>query len=128
MDLHGLNVGFGICGSFCTIKNSLAQMKILTQMGMNIIPVMSFNAQQIDTRFGTAESIMKKVKEISGKEIITTIKDAEPIGPKKLFDVFLISPCTGNTLAKLNAGITDSAVLIKRKLNISHKLIYLHVV
>lgn len=115
MDLHGLNLGFGICGSFCTIKKSIEQMKILTAIGVNIFPVMSFNAQTIDTRFGTAESIKKKVKDITGKEIITSIKDAEPVGPKKMFDVFLISPCTGNTLAKLNHGLVDSPVLMAAK-------------
>lgn len=115
MDLHGLNLGFGICGSFCTIKKSIEQMKILTAIGVNIFPVMSFNTQNIDTRFGTAESIKNKIKDIAGKEIITSIKDAEPVGPKKMFDVFLISPCTGNTLAKLNHGLVDSPVLMAAK-------------
>ena len=71
METDGLNIGYGMCGSFCTIKKALEQMNVLAQMGMNIFPIMSFNTMQTDTRFQTAESIIKKAREISGRDVIS---------------------------------------------------------
>lgn len=115
MDLQGLNIGIGICGSFCTINAVINEIKALCELGINIYTVFSFNSQSIDTRFGKAKDIIADLKIITGHEPILTIEDAEPIGPKKLFDVFLIAPCTGNTIAKLNSGITDTPVLMAAK-------------
>lgn len=87
-------------------------------MGADITPIMSFNAASINTRFGTAESFRSRISEITGKDIIRTIEDAEPIGPRKMFDIMVVCPCTGNTLAKLAAGITDTPVTMAVKSHI----------
>ena len=87
-------------------------------MGADITPIMSFNAASINTRFGTAESFRSSISEITGKDIIRTIEDAEPIGPRKMFDIMVVCPCTGNTLAKLAAGITDTPVTMAVKSHI----------
>ena len=108
-------VGFAMCGSFCTFSKALEQMKILKSMGLSILPIMSFNAYTTDTRFATSSDIIKNVEEIAEKPIIHTICGAEPIGPKKMCDVLLIAPCTGNTLGKLASGITDTSVTMAAK-------------
>ncbi len=118
MDLKDLNLGIGICGSFCTIKAVIEEIKALTELGINVFPIVSFNVQNIDTRFGKASDILNTIKTITGKELITTIEDAEPIGPKNFLDVLVLAPCTGNTMAKLNLGITDSPVLMAAKAHI----------
>ena len=107
-------LGFALCGSFCTFKKVLAEMEKLTEI-YDIIPIMSEGAAATDTRFGKAEDFIKKITEICGKEPITTVAAAEPIGPKALLDVLLIEPCTGNTLGKLANGITDTAVTMAAK-------------
>ncbi len=82
---------------------------------MDIIPIMSYNAYSTDTRFGKASEHIKRIEEICGNKIISTITDAEPIGPKKLLDILIIEPCTGNTIAKLASGITDTPVTLAAK-------------
>ena len=99
--LADLKIGYAFCGSFCTFSRSIEQLKRLKEAGADVTAIMSFNASTLDTRFGTAESFRKTIEEITGKPIILTIEDAEPIGPKKMFDVLVICPCTGNTMAKL---------------------------
>lgn len=108
-------VGFAICGSFCTFSKSLEQMRKLIEHGYDIIPIMSFNASNIDTRFGKADDFKREIEEISGKKIINSIEDAEPIGPKKMADIMIIAPCTGNTLAKLCSAVTDTPVTMAAK-------------
>ncbi len=110
-----VTVGFAMCGSFCTFSKALKQMEILVKSGYDILPIMSFNAYSTDTRFGIAEDIRKKVEDICNRKIISTIKDAEPIGPKKMTDIMLIAPCTGNTVAKLSCAITDTPVTMAAK-------------
>ena len=110
-----ITVGFAMCGSFCTFSKALDTLAHLRGLGYDILPIMSENAHSTDTRFGAAKEITKKVEDICGKQIISTIKDAEPIGPKALCDVLLIAPCTGNTLAKMAAGITDTSVTMAAK-------------
>lgn len=110
-----VTVGFAICGSFCTHAEAIEQVETLKSLGYNIIPIMSPAAYETDTRFGTAEDFKNKIELICGNEIIHTIKDAEPIGPKKLFDILIIAPCTGNTLAKMANGITDTSVTMAAK-------------
>ena len=113
--LEGVNIGFALCASFCTFKSVIPQISKLKNMGANIIPVMSENAYTIDSRFGSAESFNEEIEQICGNKIIHTIKDAEPFGPKALLDILVIAPCTGNTLAKLAAGIADTSVTLAAK-------------
>ncbi len=108
-------IGYALCGSFCTIAESLKQMKMLKELGYDILPIMSFNVYNTDTRFFVAEELKKQVRDICGKDIIATIPDAEPLGPKVKLDAMIISPCTGNTLAKLACGITDTPVCMAAK-------------
>ena len=115
MTLDGLDVGFAVTGSFCTMTKAIQQVKVLTEAGANIFPIMSEISVSTDTRFGSADYFKSTLKELTGNEIICTIKDAEPIGPKKLFDALIIAPCTGNTLSKLASGITDSCVTMASK-------------
>ena len=113
--MEKIRVGFALCGSFCTFSKVIPQMMQLTVEGYDVFPIMSETAFSTDTRFGTAESFIKKIHDITGHKIIHTIKDAEPIGPKKLLDLLVIAPCTGNTLAKLANGIADSSVTMAAK-------------
>ena len=113
--MKGIRVGFALCGSFCSFERVISLMERLVGEGAEIVPIMSFNAASIDTRFGKAKDFTKRIELISGRRIISTIEDAEPIGPKGLCDVMLVAPCTGNTLAKLAHGITDSAVTMAAK-------------
>lgn len=113
--MSSTRIGFAMCGSFCTFAKSLSEMKKLSDNGYEIVPVMSDNAYKTDTRFGKASDIIAQVEEISGKNIIHTIKSAEPVGPKDLCDIMVIAPCTGNTLSKLCNGITDTAVTMATK-------------
>ncbi len=108
-------IGFAICGSFCTFKTVFSEIKRLKNLGFNIIPIMSENSYTLDTRFGDAIYWRALLKEITGNDIIHTIPKAEPIGPKKLLDALIIAPCTGNTLAKLAWGVTDTCVTLAAK-------------
>lgn len=110
-----ITYGYALTGSFCTFDKSIKQIENLVKEGINVIPIMSFNAFSNDTRFGKAEDFCKKIEEVTSNKIISTIKDAEPIGPKKLFDLLIISPCTGNTLSKLANGIFDTPVTLAAK-------------
>jgi dipicolinate synthase subunit B len=113
--LSGKNIGIGITGSFCTFDKIIPQIVKLVEQGANVYPVLSDNAQCIDSRFGDAKDFMEIIFDITRNKLITTIEDAEPIGPNEMFDVFLIAPCTGNTIAKLNNAITDTPVLMAAK-------------
>ena len=110
-----ITVGFAMCGSFCTLEKAIDQMEKLSQLGYDILPIMSFNVATLDTKFGKAKGFISRVENICGKSVISTITGAEPIGPQKLADIMLIAPCTGNTLAKLCRGITDTPVLMAIK-------------
>lgn len=116
--LEGKNIGFCMTGSFCTFKNVIEQLSELKKTGANIIPIMSFNSYNLDTKFGKASEFIKTVEDITENKIINTIQDAEPIGPKQMTDIIVIIPCTGNTLAKLSNGITDTPVLMATKSNL----------
>ena len=116
IDLHTKKVGFAMCGSFCTFSHAIRQLEALSQSGCSLLPVMSATAYATDTRFGKADDFHNTIQSLcGGKEIIHTIADAEPIGPKKLVDVLIVCPCTGNTLAKLAGGITDTPVTMAVK-------------
>lgn len=108
-------IGFAMCGSYCTFSKAIEQLKLLAEYGYDIIPIMSENSYSTDTRFGESKKFVAEIEEITGKKVIHTIEGAEPIGPKKMCDLILISPCTGNTLAKLSNGITDTSVTMAAK-------------
>ncbi len=112
--MNSLKVGYCLCGSFCTLSYSLRQMEILAKK-YSILPIVSEITAVQDTRFGKAEDILNKIENISQSKIIKTIADAEPIGPKNMTDIMIIAPCTGNTMAKLAAGIVDSTVTMAAK-------------
>jgi dipicolinate synthase subunit B len=110
-----MNIGFALTGSFCTFSKVIPQITGLTAAGFDVFPIMSETAFSTDTRFGRAEDLRRAVSEAAGRGIISTIPAAEPIGPKKLLDVLVIAPCTGNTLGKLAGGITDTCVTMAAK-------------
>lgn len=107
-------IGFAMCGSFCTFEKSLAQLESLAQT-YNILPLMSQTAYETDTRFGKAADWVARLEQAAGREVLHTIVQAEPIGPKGLVDAMVVCPCTGNTLSKIAAGITDTPVTMAVK-------------
>lgn len=115
MRLKGVRLGLAVTGSHCTMAAILNETRRLVEEGAEVYPIVSSSVRQTDTRFGKAEEFCKKLVEATGNRLITTIVDAEPIGPNRLFDVLVIAPCTGNTLAKLANGITDGPVLMAAK-------------
>lgn len=94
MELKGKKIGFVLTGSFCTFSKTIPKMKELMQKEAEVIPIMSFNSYNMDTKFGKAKDFIDEIEEITGKKIIHTIKDAEPIGPKKMTDVMVVAPCS----------------------------------
>ncbi|MCH5194498.1 MAG: dipicolinate synthase subunit B [Oscillospiraceae bacterium] len=114
-ELKGKKIGFAVCGSFCTFKKAFAEVQRLVDEGAEVTAIMSFNAAGLDTRFGKAEEHIAALEKITGRGVVKTIVDAEPIGPKRMFDALVIAPCTGNTLAKLAVGITDTPVTMAAK-------------
>lgn len=115
MDFSNCNIGYGITGSFCTFAKTRKQIIRLTEMGANVIPIFSYQAQSCDTRFGSARDFVEGISEITGNEGIKTMQQAEPIGPNNFLDIMVIAPCTGNSAAKLCNGITDTPVLMAAK-------------
>lgn len=113
--MNKVKVGFALCGSFCTFEKAKEQIKLLSDNGFELFPIMSFNAFSTDTRFGTAVSHIEEIEDICGKKIISSLTQAEPVGPQKMFDILVIEPCTGNTIAKLANGITDTPVTLAAK-------------
>ena len=109
-----MNIGFALCGSFCTYARVFPVMELLAREH-TLIPIFSEASFAVDSRFGTAAEHFETVRKICGREPIHTIAGAEPIGPKKLLDVLVISPCTGNTLAKLAHSIADTPVTLAAK-------------
>ena len=108
-------IGYALCGSFCTFSRSIAVMEKLIALGHELIPIMSSVAYSTDTRFGKAEDMRWRIISLCGKDIIKNVEEAEPLGPKTKLDMLIVSPCTGNTLAKLANGITDTAVTMACK-------------
>lgn len=116
--MNGISLGYVMCGSFCTLRRAIDQIKVLRDMGAEVTPIMSPIVYKTDTRFGRADERIEEVEKLCGKKIIHTILDAEPIGPKNLFDLIIASPCTGNTLSKLAFGITDTSATMALKAHI----------
>ncbi len=121
MDFHDKTIGFAMCGSFCTFKKAIDELKNLRETGANIIPIMSEISYNTDTRFGKAEDFRREIEEICGNQIIKDIRDAEPIGPKGLLDLLVVLPCTGNSLAKIAGGIADSSVTMAVKAHLRNQ-------
>ena len=115
MEVTGKRIGFILTGSFCTFSKVLPKMKELIKKGAEIIPIMSFNSYNLDTKFGKAKDFIDEIEEMTGKKIIHTIQDAEPIGPKKMTDIMIIAPCSGNTMAKLACDIIDTPATMSAK-------------
>lgn len=109
-----MNIGFALCGSFCTYAAVFPAMEALAKVH-TVIPIFSHSAYTIDSRFGTAREHIRRAYEICGREPLHTIAEVEPIGPKKLLDALVIAPCTGNTLAKLAHSIADGPVTMAAK-------------
>ena len=114
-DLSKLRIGCAMTGSFCTFKQVFKAWENLKSLGADLTPVMSFNAHDLDTRFYPAAEAISIFSGICGKDILHDIPSVEPIGPKKLLDLLVIAPCTGNTAAKLWSGIVDTPVLMAAK-------------
>lgn len=118
MKLTGKVIGFGLTGSHCTISKVIPQIQKIVDEGANVIPIISENIVTTNTRFGEASYWQKQIQEITGNKVITTIVDAEPIGPQRLLDLMVIAPATGNTISKLANAITDTSVLMAAKANL----------
>lgn len=116
-----LTLGFAMCGSFCTFNAVLTQLEAMRAEFPKIIPIMSTVSYETDTRFGAAEDFRARLERACGQPVIHTIAQAEPIGPKKLLDVLVIAPCTGNTLAKLANGIADTPVTLAAKAHLRNE-------
>ena len=108
-------IGFAICGSFCTHSRAVAALEQIAARYEHVIPIVSEVTAATDTRFGAAHDLMREMERLCDHRVISTIREAEPIGPKKLLDLLIIAPCTGNTLSKMAAGITDSSVTMAAK-------------
>ena len=108
-------VGFALCGSFCTHAKAVEALERVKARFARVVPIVSETVAATDTRFGAAHDLMREVERICDHRVIATVKGAEPIGPQKLLDLLIICPCTGNTLGKLAAGVTDSSVTMAAK-------------
>ncbi len=122
MRLQGLKVGFVLTGSHCTFAKVYKEIEKIIDEGAEVYPVVSYSVSSTDTRFGKSADWCGKLEEMTKKPLIKTIVEAEPIGPGKLFDILVVAPCTGNTLAKLANGITDSPALMAIKAHLRNGL------
>ncbi len=113
--MEHITVGYAFCGSFCTMKQSVAALRELSRFDIKIKPIMSEIVYKTDTRFGKAQEFIDEIEAICGEKIIHDIAAAEPIGPKNLLDIIVVAPCTGNTIAKIALGITDTPVTMAVK-------------
>lgn len=121
MKLNGLKIGIAFTGSFCTYQGAMEELKHLASEGAELYPIMSFHSQQIDSRFGKAADLRNQIEEICSRTAMDSIETAEPIGPSGFLDILIIMPCTGNTIAKLANGITDSPVLMAAKAHLRNE-------
>ena len=108
-------IGFALCGSFCTHAKAMQALEQVRARWHHIVPIVSECTAATDTRFGNAHDLMREMERICDHRVLSTIQATEPIGPKKMLDLLIIAPCTGNTLGKLAAGITDSSVTMAAK-------------
>lgn len=121
MSLKGIKVGFCICGSFCTFDAVIPEIRKLVAKGADVTPIFSDAVYNWDTRFYSAKEFRSIIEGITGKQVIKSVIEAEPIGPEKLMDIVVVAPCTGNTMAKLANGITDSPVTMACKAHLRNQ-------
>lgn len=114
-NLRGKNIGCAMTGSFCTFQKTFAAWRDLKAQGANLVPIMSFNAAGIDNRFYLSREAVQIFEEICERKVMADIAQVEPIGPKKLLDLLIVAPCTGNTLAKIANGVSDTPVALAAK-------------
>ena len=114
-------VGFAVCGSFCTHAKAMEALEQVKARFARVVPIVSEAAADTDTRFGKAHDLMREMERICDRRVISDIKGAEPIGPQKLLDLLIIAPCTGNTLGKLAAGVTDTSVTMAAKAHLRNE-------
>ncbi|MFC4598997.1 dipicolinate synthase subunit B [Cohnella hongkongensis] len=115
MNWEGITVGYALSGSHCTLEEIMPQIKRFVDAGANVVPIVSTTIMTTDTRFGTSSHWQETLGQITGNEIISSIVDAEPLGPSKRLDILAIAPCTGNTTSKLANAMTDGPVLMAAK-------------
>ncbi|MGM0470664.1 MAG: dipicolinate synthase subunit B [Bacillota bacterium] len=115
MVLEDSKIGFAVTGSFCTLEQVIPQMKKLADIGADIYPILSTAIQQLDTKFGKANQWLSEIKAVTDHSPISSIIEAEPIGPQQLLDILVVAPCSGNTLAKIASAITDNPVTMAVK-------------
>lgn len=115
MNFEEIKIGFVLTGSFCTFKKVIPIIETLKEKKAKILPIMSYNAYNLDTKFGKAENFIIEIEKITGNKIIHTIQGAEPIGPKNLTDIMIIAPCSGNTMSKLACDIIDTPATMAAK-------------
>lgn len=115
MKLEGKNIGYVFTGSFCTFDKSIEEVKKIIKEKANVIPIMSYHSYTLDTKFGEAQKFINEIEEITGNKIIHSIQGAEPIGPKKMTDIMIIAPASGNTIAKLANDIIDTPATMAAK-------------
>lgn len=121
MELVGKTIGVAMSGSFCTYENAFRELQKLVETGAQVQTIFSNAAQTIDSRFGEAQEFVKRAEKVTGRRPMLTIAQAEPIGPKSMLDLLIILPCTGNTIAKLANGITDTPVLMAAKAHLRNE-------
>lgn len=107
MKLEGKRIGFVFTGSFCTFRKTIDQLKKIIELKADVLPIMSNNSYTMDTKFGKAQDFIDEIEEITGKKILHTIQEVEPLGPKDMLDIIVVAPATGNTIAKLANDIVD---------------------
>ena len=122
MEVKNKKIGFVLTGSFCTFQKVIPKIKDLKELGADIIPIMSKNSYNFDTKFGKANDFIKEIEKICEKEIIHTIQDAEPIGPKHLTDIMIVAPASGNTMSKLACDIIDTPATMAVKSHLRNNL------
>ena len=121
MRLDGLEIGFALTGSFCTLSDVMPALEELVDRGADVYPILSKHVQEYDTRFGKAEKWYEKVVAITGNQPMITIPEVEPIGPQEMLDLLVVAPCTGNTAAKLATAITDTVVTMSVKAHLRNQ-------
>lgn len=121
MEMTGKRIGFALTGSFCTFAKVLPQVQALVEAGAQVFPIASRAVAETDTRFGRAEDFLRALADMTGREPLSTLAQVEPIGPRRMIDLLIVAPCTGNTLAKLAAGIADTPVTLACKAHLRNE-------
>lgn len=115
MDLKGKRIGFGLTGSHCTYEQVFPQIEKLMELGAEVVPIVSYTVQETDTKFGNAKDHLERIKQITGKELVKTMPEAEPLGPQAPLDCMIIAPLTGNSLSKFANALTNTPPLMAAK-------------